>query len=44
MDLFVGKRFDRLRRADNAYGWQIARRKIILDQSTLLAKNLSSFF
>ena len=44
MDLFVGKRFDRLRRAENAYGWQIARRKIILDQSTLLAKNLSSFF
>ena len=44
MDLFVGKRFDRLRRATNAYGWQIARRKIILDQSTLLAKNLSSFF
>ena len=44
MDLFVGKRFDRLRRADNPYGWQIAKRKIILDQSTLLAKNLSSFF
>ena len=44
MDLFVGKRFDRLRRADNPYGWHIAKRKIILDQSTLLAKNLSSFF
>jgi 3-phenylpropionate/cinnamic acid dioxygenase small subunit len=41
-DLFVGKREDRLRRVDGQ--WQIARRKIILDQSVLLAKNLTFFF
>lgn len=39
---FVGKRTDTLRRA--ADGWKIARREIILDQSVLLAKNLSVFF
>lgn len=44
MDRFVGKRYDLLRRADNAYGFQIARRKIVLDMSTLLAKNISIFF
>jgi 3-phenylpropionate/cinnamic acid dioxygenase small subunit len=44
MDLFVGKRTDVLRRADTASGWLIARRTIILDQSTLLSKNLSTFF
>lgn len=44
MDLFVGKRTDRLRRADTEAGWVIARRTIILDQSTLLSKNLSTFF
>jgi len=41
-DLLVGKREDRLRRIDG--GWKIARRKIILDQSVLLAKNLTFFF
>lgn len=44
MDLFAGKRIDVLRRVDSAFGWQIAKRTILLDQSTLLAKNLSSFF
>jgi 3-phenylpropionate/cinnamic acid dioxygenase small subunit len=41
-DLLVGKREDRLRRVDGA--WRIARRKIILDQSVLLVKNLTFFF
>ncbi len=40
--LFVGKRFDRLRRAGTS--WKIARREITLDQSVLQAKNLSVFF
>ena len=41
-DFLVGKREDLLRRVDG--GWRIARRKIILDQSVLLAKNLTFFF
>ncbi|HVC56697.1 MAG TPA: 3-phenylpropionate/cinnamic acid dioxygenase subunit beta, partial [Stellaceae bacterium] len=41
-DLLVGKREDLLRRA--GAGWQIARRKIILDQNVLLSKNLTFFF
>ena len=41
-DLLVGKREDRLRRVGD--DWQIARRKIILDQNVLLAKNLTFFF
>lgn len=41
-DLLVGKRDDVLRCADGR--WKIARRKIVLDQSVLLAKNLTFFF
>jgi 3-phenylpropionate/cinnamic acid dioxygenase small subunit len=41
-DLLVGKREDVLRRVDG--GFRIARRKIVLDQSVLLAKNLTFFF
>jgi 3-phenylpropionate/cinnamic acid dioxygenase small subunit len=41
-DFLVGKREDLLRRADD--GWQLARRKIILDQNVLLSKNLTFFF
>ncbi len=41
-DFFVGGREDVLRQVNGA--WKIARRKIILDQSTLLAKNVSIFF
>ena len=41
-DLLVGKREDFLRRVNE--GWRIARRKIILDQSVLLVKNLTFFF
>src|SRR5262245_58365522 len=41
-DFLVGKREDVLRRVDG--GWRIARRKIVLDQNVLLAKNLTVFF
>lgn len=41
-DILVGKREDVLRRAGE--GWQIARRKIVLDQNVLLSKNLTFFF
>ena len=41
-DFYVGARQDMLRRVDGA--WKIARRKMILDQNVLLAKNVSIFF
>jgi 3-phenylpropionate/cinnamic acid dioxygenase small subunit len=41
-DLLVGKREDVLRKVDGS--WKIARRKIVLDQSVLLVKNLTVFF
>jgi 3-phenylpropionate/cinnamic acid dioxygenase small subunit len=41
-DFYVGARRDVLRRVDGA--WMIARRKLILDQNVLLAKNVSIFF
>ena len=41
-DILVGKREDLLRRVGN--DWQIARRKILLDQNVLLSKNLTFFF
>ena len=41
-DFYVGARQDVLRRVDGA--WKIARRKVILDQNVLLAKNVSIFF
>jgi 3-phenylpropionate/cinnamic acid dioxygenase small subunit len=41
-DFYVGGRQDILRKVDGA--WKIARRKIILDQNVLLAKNVSIFF
>jgi len=44
VEVFVGMRHDLLRRTDTLAGWQIARRTIILDQATLLARNLSFFF
>jgi biphenyl 2,3-dioxygenase beta subunit len=44
VEIFVGARRDLLRRVDEGVGWQIARRTIVLDQATLLAKNLSVFF
>jgi 3-phenylpropionate/cinnamic acid dioxygenase small subunit len=41
-DVLVGKREDVLRRVHG--GFKIARRKIVLDQNVLLAKNLTVFF
>jgi 3-phenylpropionate/cinnamic acid dioxygenase small subunit len=41
-DFLVGKREDLLRRVDGSF--RIARRKIVLDQNVLLAKNLTVFF
>jgi len=41
-DFYVGARRDVLRRVDGA--WKIARRKLILDQNVLSAKNVSVFF
>jgi 3-phenylpropionate/cinnamic acid dioxygenase small subunit len=41
-DFYIGARQDVLRQVDGA--WKIARRKIILDQHVLLAKNVSIFF
>jgi len=41
-DVLVGKREDVLRRQDGR--WKIARRRIVLDQSVLLTKNLTFFF
>jgi 3-phenylpropionate/cinnamic acid dioxygenase small subunit len=41
-DILVGKREDLLRWVDSQ--WQIARRKIVLDQNVLLTKNLTFFF
>lgn len=40
-DFFVGRRTDVVRKTDN--GWQIAKRHLLLDQTVLLAKNLSVF-
>ncbi|MGA6970590.1 MAG: 3-phenylpropionate/cinnamic acid dioxygenase subunit beta [Candidatus Binatus sp.] len=44
VEIFVGMRHDVLRRANNPAGFQVARRTIILDQATLVARNLSFFF
>lgn len=41
-ELYVGARHDLFRRVEG--GWRIARRKIILDQNVMLAKNISIFF
>src|SRR5438309_11313267 len=42
-NLFIGKREDVLRR-DDATGWKIARRTIVLDQNVLLAKDMNVLF
>lgn len=41
-EFFVGARQDVLRHIDGT--WKIARRRVILDQNVLLAKNVSIFF
>lgn len=40
-DFLVGRRTDRLRRTESS--WRVAHRSLLLDQSVLLAKNLSIF-
>jgi 3-phenylpropionate/cinnamic acid dioxygenase small subunit len=40
-DFLVGRRKDRLRKVDGT--WRVCRRRLLLDQSVLLAKNLSVF-
>lgn len=44
LDYVVGRRYDIIRRADNEFGFQIARRKIVFDMAMLLVKNLSLFY
>jgi 3-phenylpropionate/cinnamic acid dioxygenase small subunit len=41
-DFYVGAREDVLRRVED--GWKIARRRLVLDQNVLAAKNVSIFF
>ncbi|MPM63513.1 3-phenylpropionate/cinnamic acid dioxygenase subunit beta [bioreactor metagenome] len=41
---YIGKRVDRLRRADGAHGWQIYHRDITLDQVVITSHNLSVLF
>jgi PAH dioxygenase small subunit len=42
-DLIVGERQDLLRRTPEGPGWLIARRRILIDQSSLSTKNLGVF-
>jgi len=44
VEIFAGMRHDVIRRAGNPAGFQIACRTIILDQTVLMARNLSFFF
>lgn len=44
VDVFAGHRVDRLRPDPSGSAWKIADRMILLDQTTLLANNLSIFF
>ena len=41
-DYFAGRRIDTLRKVDG--NWKVARRKVILEQNVLLAKNLTLLF
>ncbi|MCW5720808.1 MAG: 3-phenylpropionate/cinnamic acid dioxygenase subunit beta [Devosia sp.] len=41
-DKYYGKRHDRLRRVDGV--WKLARRKVVLGQSVLTARSISTFF
>ncbi|MFA6244893.1 MAG: aromatic-ring-hydroxylating dioxygenase subunit beta [Candidatus Hydrogenedentales bacterium] len=43
-DFFAAERQDRIRRVDDACGFEIVERKILIDQSTLLSNNISFFF
>jgi len=43
-DLFAGERIDTLRRIDSPAGFELAGRRVLIDQSTLFANNISFFF
>jgi biphenyl 2,3-dioxygenase subunit beta len=44
VEIFAGMRHDLVRRTGTPAGWEIAHRRIILDQTVVLARNLSFFF
>ncbi|WP_396922427.1 aromatic-ring-hydroxylating dioxygenase subunit beta [Mycolicibacterium sp.] len=44
LDIFAGERQDLLRRNGSDAGFEIAKRTILIDQSTILSNNLSFFF
>lgn len=44
LDVFACERQDVLRRVDTEAGFEISRRKILIDQSTILSNNISFFF
>ncbi|WP_304505948.1 aromatic-ring-hydroxylating dioxygenase subunit beta [Croceicoccus sp. Ery5] len=44
LDIFAGERRDTLRRKESEAGFEIAKRTILIDQSTILSNNLSFFF
>lgn len=44
VDIFAGGREDRLRRTDGPAGFEIVRRRILLDQTVVMSNNLSIFF
>ena len=43
-DVFAGERIDTLRRADSPAGFRLSGRRVLIDQSMLLANNISFFF
>lgn len=43
-DIYNGERTDVLRRADNPFGWQIAKREILLDETTMLGGGIGFLF
>ncbi len=43
-DTFVGSREDLFRRANNAFGWEVVSRRVVLNQATILARHISVFF
>jgi biphenyl 2,3-dioxygenase subunit beta len=43
-DIFSAERQDKIRRVDDERGFEVVKRKILLDQSTVLSNNISFFF
>ncbi|KAF0964529.1 MULTISPECIES: aromatic-ring-hydroxylating dioxygenase subunit beta [Rhodococcus] len=44
VDIFAGERKDIIRRVDTEAGFELAKRTILIDQSTIISNNLSFFF